>query len=171
MSILINVIARESSNAIRDALSTPPSSEDIARSFEFAERGVFASPDTHSRTALNGGWIGTIAITRNADGTVEAQRTWALNDAQMAASGLTNTTAAQAFAQRLAEDVHVKLIEWASRNRGWQMGDFWTVVATPSIAGTPTPVPHDAGWTTGQKVGAAVVLAGVVGAFVYASRR
>lgn len=171
MPLLINVIAREQSNAIRDALSTPPSSEDIARSFAFAERGTFANPDTHSRTALNGGWIGTIAITRNADGTVEAQRTWALDDAQITASGLTNTTAVQQFAQRLADDVHVKLIEWASRNRGGQMGDFWTVVATPAIAGVPAPVPTDAGWSTGKKVGAVVVLAGVAGAIIYAARK
>lgn len=170
MSLIINVVARESSNAIRDALSTPPSNEDIARSFAFAERGVFANPDTHSRTALNGGWIGTIAITRNADGTAEAQRTWSLDDAQMTASGLTNTTAVQAFAQRLADDVHVKLVEWASRNRGGQLGDFWTVVATPAIAGVPS-VPTDAGWSTGKKVGAVVLVAGVAGAIFYASRK
>jgi len=171
VSLIINVVARESSNAIRDALSTPPSNEDIARSFAFAERGVFANPDTHSRTALNGGWIGTIAITRNADGTAEAQRTWSLDDAQVAASGLTNTTAVQQFAQRLADDVHVKLVEWASRNRGGQLGDFWTVVATPAIAGVPAPIPTDAGWSTGKKVGAVVLVAGVAGAIFYASRK
>ena len=66
--------------------------------------------------------------------------------------------------------MHVKLIEWASRSRGGQMGDFWTVVATPSIAGVPS-VPTDAGWSTGKKVGAVVIVAGVVGAIIYAARK
>jgi hypothetical protein len=168
MALVINIVAREQSNAIRDALSTPPSNEDVARSFAFAERGVFANPDTHSRTGLNGGWIGVIAITRNPDGTVEAQRTWGLSDAQQAASGLTTPAAINAFAARLADDVHVKLIEWASRNRGGQIGDFWQVVGIPSAA---TVAPQSEGWSAGAMLFASVAVASVVGVAVFANRK
>ena len=169
MALVINIVASEQSNAIRDALSTPPSNEDVARSFAFAERGVFANPDTHSRTALNGGWIGVIAITRNADGTVEAQRTWGINDAQQAASGLTTPAAINAFADRLADDVHVKLIEWASRNRGGQLGDFWQVVGNVRADIPTSPVPG--GWSAGAMLFASIAVASVVGVAVYASRK
>ena len=185
MALVIEVVARESSNAIRDALTTPPTDAKIVESFAFAERGSFANPDTHARTAINGGWIGGISITRNPDGTAEAHRTWALNDEQQAATGLTNTTATQAFAQALADDVHAKLIEWASRNALGQLGDFWSVVATPHApVPAPSPAPPSpsspnpspspttgAPWSTGTKVVATLAVAGVIGGLIYVSRK
>jgi len=171
MALVINIVAREQSNMIRDALSTPPSNEDVARSFAFAERGVFANPDTHSRTGLNGGWIGVIAITRNPDGTVEAQRTWGINDAQQAASGLTTPAAINAFAARLADDVHVKLTEWASRYQttGGERSDPWQVTGIPSA---PTVAPRaPEGWSAGAVLFTSVVVASAVGVAAYASRK
>lgn len=142
--LTIDVIARESSNAIRDALSTPPSDAVIAQAFTAAERGTFTdATGTHSRTTLNGGWVGALSITRHADGTAEVQRTWSLTDAQQAASDLTTEAAVRAFAQRLADDVHAKLRQRASRNVGGQIGDFWSVVAGPRAATLDPARPND----------------------------
>lgn len=173
MPLVINVVATEHSNPVRDAVSSPVADGPIAESFAFAERGVFANPDTHSRTAANGGWAGVLAIARGPNGVAEAQRTWMLDDAQVAASGLTNTTAVQAFAQRLADDVHAKLTELASRypTTGGETTDPWTVVASPRVANAPVPAAPEAGWSTAKQVGAVVVIASVVGAIVYASRQ
>lgn len=177
--LTIDVIARESSNAIRDALSTPPSDAMLAQAFTEAERDVF--PDatgTHSRTVANGGWVGALSITRHADGTAEVQRTWALTDAQQAASGLTTEAAVQAFAQRLAGDVHAGLRQHASRNRGGQIGDFWTVATMVRSANGATPMvtlPVQPATAAPTSLGTMLFVGGIVAAalaaVVYGGRR
>ena len=135
MPLVINVVASEDSNLIRDALTNPTPNAAIDAAFQYVERGDMGG---RSRTARNGGWSGMLSIARRADGTAEVRRTWTLTDTQMASSSLTNDAAVLAFAQRLAADVHASLRQRASRNRGGQIGDFWTVVATPSRPGAPT---------------------------------
>lgn len=136
MPVVINIVAREDSNAIRDALTSPVPDAAIAAAFQHVERGLMGDPP-RSRTALNGGWTGALALTRHADGTAEAQRTWTLTDAQAAASGLTSDAAIRAFAVRLADDVVASLRQRASRNRGGQIGDFWTVAASAGRSDAP----------------------------------
>ncbi len=161
MPVFVHILANEDSNVLRDALTRPTPNEDIARAFTYVERGTFGEPP-HSRTALNGGWAGVLAVARNADGTAEAQRTWALTDAQAAASGIVTNADVQAFAQRLADDVHQSLRDRASRNRGGQIGDFWRVVARPSVPdAAPVAVESSRiGWLA--LLAAAAIGAGVV---------
>lgn len=174
--LLIEVVAQESSNIVRDTVSSPVADERISAAFDFAERGVFA---THSRTSGNGGWSSGIAITRSDRGVARAARTWALTDAQMATSGLTSLAAIQAFAQRLADDVHVKLTENASRyaSTGGEWRDPWSVLATPREPVTPVappaPAPIEAAWSFGKKFAVSAVVAGVIAAaaVAYESRR
>ena len=137
MPAVINVVAAEDSNAIRDLTSAPTSDASIAQAFAYAERGVFGDPP-HSRTSQNGGWSGVLSIARDANGTAQAQRTWTLTDAQVAASGLTSAAAMQAFTQRLADDVHQSLYDRASRVTG-PHGDHWRVGASASMTSAATP--------------------------------
>ena len=99
----------------------------ITAAFRSAERGVFVVDGVpRSRTAANGGWYGPAPrVTRQAPfGAFVTQATWvwALNDAQVAASGLTSAVAQQAFAARLAADVATSLRA---------MGGSWTVTHEP----------------------------------------
>jgi hypothetical protein len=168
MPLVINVVASEDSNLIRDALTSPTPNSAIDAAFQYVERGDMGG---RSRTALNGGWAGVLSVARRADGTAEAQRTWALTDAQMASSSLTNDAAVIAFAQRLAADVHASLRQRASRNRGGQIGDFWTVVATPSRPGVPTVAQQPATSSNGVLWFVGAVVAVGVAAAVYSGRK
>lgn len=129
MAITLHVVARDATNAVRNALTTPPSDAAVREAFASVERGIF--PDAngqHSRTALNGGWIGAFAIARP-DGAIEASRTWHLTDAQQQASGITNVAALHAFAQRLTNDLTTALVQRDTRPSTNAAG-FWTVTAT-----------------------------------------
>lgn len=85
-----------------------------------------------------GEWIGSMSIAPNADGAVQAQRTWRVTDAQQAALGLSNSTAVATFAQRLADAVRESLQAEARRPAGSPLA--WAVSATPHMGGTLAPV-------------------------------
>jgi hypothetical protein len=138
MPAFIHIVARENSNPFRDLITGPTSDASIRDAFDYVERGDLGG---RSRTPLNGRWAGVPAIARNADGTADVQRMWMLTDAQMQSSAITTPAALQAFAQRLADDVHQQLRAYASRNRGGAIGDFWTVTFAATQGANAPPMP------------------------------
>jgi hypothetical protein len=145
MPLFIDVIARENTNLIRNALTTPPTNAEVVGAFRYVERGVMGDPP-QPRTDVTGKWIGVIAINRAQDDSIEsAQMTWQVTDAQMAALGLTDQSKINAFAQKLVDDVRTSLVQRAARNRGGQIVGFWEVSSVlrtvPRVGVGPEPTP------------------------------
>lgn len=95
----------------------------------------------HSRTAVNGGWVGpSPRITRSMPTGVSvthAAWVWHITDAQQAASALQNDTAQRAFMERLRADVHTSLATGATHNT---LGDHWQVTVQPYVASVNGPL-------------------------------
>jgi hypothetical protein len=135
--ITIDVVAQEEMTAagmLTSMLSSQsrgpaPTNAQIRTGYDHAVRSYGAS---------KGAWIGAISFMPNADGIMQAQRTWRLTDAQQAALGLSNSTAVATFAQRLADAVRESLQAEARRPAGSPLA--WSVSAIPHIGGISTPV-------------------------------
>lgn len=95
----------------------------------------------HSRTAVNGGWVGPSPRVTRAMPTginvTHAAWVWFLTDAQQAASGLQHDTAQRAFMERLRADVHTSLAHAATHNT---LGDHWRVTVQPYVESVNGPL-------------------------------
>ena len=145
MPLFIDVIARENLNPVANAVSTPASDEQIVAAFRYVERGIMGDPP-RSRTALNGKWNLIPAITRTDDNSVSsAMMTWEMTNEQMAASGLTDQSKINAFAQKLVNDVRDSLDARANRYSGGSTSVQWEVASVlrtvPRVGVGPGPTP------------------------------
>lgn len=144
MPLLINVNAVEETSLPSRLQGSLVTDAQMETAFRSAERGLFRTADgrTRSRTPLNGGWVGAMAVTRSPDGNVDSvMRTWALNDAQVAASGLTSIEAINAFVAALTDDTANALDTFATRVRyDPPVRGTWSATST-TRTGSPSAPP------------------------------